>query len=85
LHALRERGFHLVALTPALDARPLDDLPRNIARVALLVGSEGHGLSAEALAAADERVSIRMPGSADSLNVTVAASIALHHFSRAAC
>ena len=81
LTTLRHRGFRVLALTPAPDARALDDVPRNLDRVALVVGSEGDGLSAEALAAADEHVRIPMPGSADSLNVTVAASIALHHFS----
>lgn len=81
LATLRQRGFRVFALTPAPDARPLDDVPRNLDRVALLVGAEGHGLSAAALAAADQRVRIVMAGSGDSLNVTVAASIALHHFS----
>jgi tRNA G18 (ribose-2'-O)-methylase SpoU len=48
-----------------------------------MVGAEGDGLSADALDAADERVRIPMAESADSLNVTVAASIALHHFALA--
>ncbi len=81
LDTLRQHGFRVLALTPASHARALDDVPREIERVALLVGAEGHGLSAEALTAADERVRIPMTRSADSLNVTVAASIALHHFS----
>ncbi|MGH9174115.1 MAG: TrmH family RNA methyltransferase [Vicinamibacterales bacterium] len=80
LTALRQRGFHVLALTPASDAGALEDVPRNLERVALLVGTEGHGLSAGALAAVQEKIRIRMPGAADSLNVTVAASIALHHF-----
>jgi tRNA G18 (ribose-2'-O)-methylase SpoU len=41
------------------------------------VGSERHGVSAPWLAAADELVSIPMPGPADSLNVAVAAGIVL--------
>ena len=41
--------------------------------VAVVVGSERHGVSAPWLAAADELVSIPMPGPADSLNVAVAA------------
>lgn len=44
----------------------------------LLVGSEGAGLSAEALALADARVRIRMAPGVDSLNVSAAAAIALH-------
>jgi tRNA G18 (ribose-2'-O)-methylase SpoU len=83
LAMLRAHGFRVLALTPAADARPLDDLPRALTRVALMVGAEGEGLSSEALDAADERVRIPMAKGADSLNVTVAASIALHHFTLA--
>ena len=47
-------------------------------RVALLLGAEGAGLSPEALAAADERVRIPIAAGLDSLNVVVAAAIALY-------
>lgn len=77
---LRSLGFRTIALTPRADARPLDDCPREPGRLALLLGAEGSGLSAAALAAADERVRIPIAGAVDSLNVTVAAAIALHYF-----
>jgi tRNA G18 (ribose-2'-O)-methylase SpoU len=48
------------------------------ARIALLVGAEGAGLSDEALAAATDRVVIPMTGRVDSLNVATATGIALH-------
>jgi tRNA G18 (ribose-2'-O)-methylase SpoU len=83
LDLLREAGFTRIALTPSADAAPLEDVDRNIARVALLIGAEGNGLTADALAHADRRVRIAMAPSIDSLNVTVAASIALHHWSSA--
>jgi tRNA G18 (ribose-2'-O)-methylase SpoU len=47
-------------------------------RVALLVGAEGPGLSAAALAAATGRVRIPMARRVDSLNVATAAAVALH-------
>lgn len=78
---LRRAGFTLVALTPSATAESIDefaDLGRALPRVALMVGSEGEGLSPEALASADHRVRIPMAGRADSLNVAVAAAIALH-------
>ena len=55
----------------------LDDVPRS-SRVALLVGNEGSGLTPEALALSTERARIKMSPGVDSLNVTVAASIAMH-------
>jgi tRNA G18 (ribose-2'-O)-methylase SpoU len=80
IRALREHGLCVLGLTPSADATPLDALPRDLDRVALLVGTEGNGLTREAMDAADELVRIPMRGVADSLNVTVAASIALYHF-----
>ena len=79
IHKLRLAQFRILALTPARDARPLSEI-RNQARVALLLGTEGAGLTRAALDAADERVRIETKEQLDSLNVTVAASIALHHF-----
>lgn len=75
---LRTRGFTVLALTPATDATPIEDLSRSFKRVAILVGAEGEGLSEAAMTAADHRVRIPMTGAADSLNVTVAASIAMY-------
>jgi tRNA G18 (ribose-2'-O)-methylase SpoU len=74
---LRARGFTVLALTPSTDATAIDDLPA-FDRVAILVGAEGEGLSGAAMHAADYRVRIPMTGAADSLNVTVAASIAMY-------
>jgi tRNA G18 (ribose-2'-O)-methylase SpoU len=48
-------------------------------KLALLVGAEGGGLTAEALAAATIRIRIPMTPDVDSLNVTTAASIAMYH------
>jgi len=46
-------------------------------RIALMLGNEGAGLSAELLAAADRVVSIPMPGKAESLNIAAAAAVCL--------
>ena len=83
LHELRRHGLGVLALTPAADARPLDTIRReDIARCALIVGNEGEGLSAGAIDAANDAVRIDMRGGVDSLNVVVAASIAMHEFFR---
>jgi tRNA G18 (ribose-2'-O)-methylase SpoU len=77
LDLLRSEGFRLVALTPERCAAPIDGLGFDAeARVALLFGAEGPGLSPETLAAADVRAGIPMRGGVDSLNVGVAAGIA---------
>jgi TrmH family RNA methyltransferase len=50
--------------------------------VALLVGSEEHGLPPDLVAGADARVRIPMRGRADSLNVSVSAGILLYEADR---
>lgn len=79
--ALRNQGYEVVALTPSPSANDIRDLARDAAphRRALLVGAEGAGLSAAALAAADRRVRIAMAPEVDSLNVATATAVALHH------
>ena len=71
-------GFHVAALTPDSNALPLADfaLVRH-QRLLLVFGSEGSGLSDATLAASDDRVRIPIRGDVDSLNVVVAAGIAL--------
>jgi tRNA G18 (ribose-2'-O)-methylase SpoU len=78
LDRLRAAGLRVAALTPAADAVPLSGSGLAGARVALLLGAEGPGLSAEALAAADVRVRIPMAAGVDSLNVATAAAVAFH-------
>jgi tRNA G18 (ribose-2'-O)-methylase SpoU len=84
LAALRARGFTLVALTPAGSARDLDEFAasQRPARLALVLGSEGTGLSAAASAIVDHHVRIHINPDVDSLNVAVAAGIALYRLSR---
>ena len=76
--ALRERDWHVYALTPAADAVPLDAV-RPGEKVALLLGSERAGLSDEAMAAATARVCIPMHSGVDSLNVANASAVACWH------
>lgn len=85
LGELSGAGFHLAALTPrGVDGHPAMPLGRfaaaaaDLAAVALLVGAEGAGLSAEARAAAGTTVAIPMASGVDSLNVATAAAIACY-------
>ncbi len=79
LSALPAAGLPVLALTPQPPSVPLSTVDRDRPRVALLVGAEGPGLTAAALALADTRVRIPMAPGVDSLNVATAAAIALHH------
>ena len=73
---LTGRGFRVLAMTPAPDAAPLSEVRlADDERAALLLGAEGPGLTAEALAAGTERVRIPMAHGVDSLNVAAAAAI----------
>lgn len=85
LGRLRDVGYTVLALTPRADAVDIGELGAGRplpARLALLLGTEGRGLSAEALAAADLQVRIPMAPEMDSLNVAAAGAVALHWLSR---
>jgi tRNA G18 (ribose-2'-O)-methylase SpoU len=77
LPTLRAAGFRILALTPASDAVDIADVPRS-GRMAMLLGAEGAGLTPEARGMADVCARIPIATAADSLNVAVAAAIALH-------
>lgn len=80
LASLRDRGVRVVALDPAPDAIELEQLEQVLPPsepVALLLGTEGAGLSEEARARADLRVRIPMQPGVDSVNVSTAAAIAM--------
>lgn len=73
---LRDQGFRVLALSPA-GSRALGEVGAG-GRLAVLLGSEGHGLTAEAMDAADEVVRIPMAAGVDSLNVATAGAVAFH-------
>lgn len=77
LEDVRAAGFRVMAMTPAADAVPLEQvvLGRDD-KVALLLGAEGPGLTDQAMAASDLRVRISMAREVDSLNVAAAAAVA---------
>ncbi len=75
---LRSAGLHLAALALSENAVPLDVFAaERPERVALLMGTEGDGLSRRALEVADTIVTIPMSGGVDSLNVAAASAVAL--------
>jgi tRNA G18 (ribose-2'-O)-methylase SpoU len=84
LERLRARGYAIAALDPAGDVALGDPARPLPGRVALVVGTEGAGLSPAVRAMADWRVRIPMAPGVDSVNVATAAAIALHHLLSAA-
>ncbi len=76
-----EWGMRIVALEAVPGARGLHALTRH-SRLGILVGSEGHGVGDSLLRQCEEVVAIPMSESVPSLNVAVAAAIALHERQR---
>jgi tRNA G18 (ribose-2'-O)-methylase SpoU len=76
---LHEAGFTIAALALGEDSVPLPEFAAALPeRVAIVLGTEGDGLSRRALAAADVRVEIPMLHGVDSLNVASASAVALY-------
>ena len=81
LVALAAADFELVATVLDPAAEPLAQARRG-PRLAVLFGSEGHGLTDEWLAKCHRRMTIPMQLGIDSLNVSVAAAVVLYEFTR---
>lgn len=78
LDVLRGLGFQVAGLALRDDAEPLDEFAATAGeRVALVMGTEGDGLTREALAHVDHAVVIPMHGGVDSLNVAAASAVAM--------
>lgn len=75
---LSARGFTTVALTLADDSTPIEEAVAGLDKVALVLGSEGPGLSTRWQAAADRRAIIPMRAGIDSLNVAAASAVACY-------
>jgi tRNA G18 (ribose-2'-O)-methylase SpoU len=74
---LQRKGFTVAALALSDDAVTLDELAADPPeRLALVLGTEGHGLHAATVAASDLVVRIPMSGGVDSLNVAAASAVA---------
>ena len=76
LPSLSRSGFTTVALTLGDGSVPIEDAVAGQDKVALVLGSEGHGLSGRWERDADVRAVIAMSGEVDSLNVAAAAAVA---------
>lgn len=83
LETLRHKGFTVAALALTDDSISLDELAGDPpVRLALVLGTEGGGLSARTVAASDLTVRIPMTGGVDSLNVAAASAVAFYALRR---
>ncbi len=84
LKKLKKQGFQIIALETCLTARKAGKKVKALPKfkpkfpAALVVGNEIEGISKNVLALADEVVEIPMQGKKDSLNVAIAAGIAMY-------
>ena len=79
---LERRGFATVALTLAEDAVPLERAVSGLDKLALVLGSEGHGLSERWERSSGRRAVIEMAPGIDSLNVAAATAVACYVVAR---
>ena len=79
IEVLQEAGYVVAGMTLGEGAIPLDELvAEDHARLALVLGTEGHGLTPQADARLDRRVIIPMMHGVDSLNIAAAAAVAFY-------
>jgi tRNA G18 (ribose-2'-O)-methylase SpoU len=81
LRALRAQGIRCIVAHPHTDKKLLSQADFS-GDCCVVLGSEGHGISPEVLAACDEAVAIPMTNDVDSLNVSAAAAVFLYEVNR---
>ena len=83
ISSLHDYGFQTAAMALTEQSIPLDDpVLKSIDRLALIMGTEGDGLSRETISEADYVVRIPMKNNVDSLNVAAAAAVAFWELRR---
>lgn len=80
LDLLKTVGLPVYATALHEDSVPLSAV--SLSRAAVIIGSEGRGVSAPALRLSDKRVIIPMRGRAESLNAGVAAAIVIYEMTK---
>ena len=78
LRKLKTQGYRIVATSPHKKDTTPDKLDLDKGKIALVFGTELDGLSEQALAMADEFVSIPMVGFTESFNISVSAALCIY-------
>lgn len=83
LESLKQRGYRIIATTPHAEGNAVPEtLNLASAPLAIVFGSEKHGVSPEVKAAADEFLRVPMLGFVESLNISACAAICLYVITR---
>jgi tRNA G18 (ribose-2'-O)-methylase SpoU len=79
IHELQEAGYVVAGMTLGEGAIALDELvAEDHEKLALVFGTEGHGITPATDSILDRRVTIPMMGGVDSLNVAAASAVAFY-------
>jgi tRNA (guanosine-2'-O-)-methyltransferase len=81
IEAAKKAGYRVVGIELADEAEPLHDMTL-VGDICLVIGHEDHGIGKAAIAACDAVAYLPLLGKVGSLNVAVAASIALYEVRR---
>jgi tRNA (guanosine-2'-O-)-methyltransferase len=79
--SLKDQGFKICVTHLDEKSKPLHEIDFS-QKTALVLGNEKDGVSAEMIAAADERIIIPMTGFVQSFNISVAGALSLYHISQ---
>ena len=82
IQTLQDEGWLVVATVIDPDATPIFEADLAYPKIAMLLGNEKMGLSEQAIAMADKRVTIPMQGIAQSMNISVSAALFIYEITR---
>lgn len=79
INKLKREGYRIIATTPHTSDVDIQDFDIHQGKIAIMLGTEMHGLSGTALELADEFLKIPMMGFTESLNISVSAGIIIQN------
>jgi 23S rRNA (guanosine2251-2'-O)-methyltransferase len=82
LKKLKKDDYEIIAIEQSKNSTPLFDYRPKNKKIAIIMGNEVLGISTQSLKYADQVLEIPMHGKKESLNVSVAAGIALFELTR---
>lgn len=80
IEKLKEDNFKIICAHNSINSNYLENIKNDYEKLAIVIGSEGHGITNEVIQISDLEIKISTHIDVDHLNASNAASIMMHHF-----
>ncbi len=79
---LKENNYNIISCHNSKQSKDLEDYSKNIKKLCLIIGSEGHGISDDLIKLSNVSIKIKTHENVEHLNASNASSIIMHYFKK---